>query len=167
MENPDQFLASSRSIIGQARRDRLHSNASSPKLLKLILIILIVVPLFLWVNSKTKPSETPAVAPIITEVSAAAAIAPSTLSLNIEFNESHQDWNIYEKLSEANEMIPLTAGNVYQIPPDKQELWNKIFSDQQTLARFAGQFASNSLSEKTIIDRINESFQTGVLNLSN
>lgn len=166
MDNPDQFLASSRSIIRQARRDQLTSPVRSSKLLTLILIVLIAVSLFLWVNSKTKPSETAAVVPITTEISA-AAIAPSTLSLNIDFNESHQDWNIYEKLSEANEMIPLTIGNVYQIPSDKQELWNKIFSDQQTLARFAGHFASNSLSEKTIIDRINESFQTGVLNLSN
>lgn len=164
MENPDQFLASSRSIIHQARRDRLKYRSSSIKLLKFVLVVLIVVPLFLWVNSKVKLPETAAVAPVTTApVTTDTSLPLEPLSVN--FVEGAGDWNT----------TVIAVGHAYQILAEQQELWNKIFNDPNNtehptidnVNRLAAQSATENMPSEIIVQRILESTQTGVLNLIN
>ena len=165
MENPDQFFASSRSIIRQARRDRLKYHSSSIKLLKLILIVLIVVPLFLWVNSKVKLPETAAGLSVTTAPAVAADASASLEPLNLSFVEGASDWNT----------TVIAVGHAYQIPAEQQELWNKIFNDPNNtehptidnVNRLAAQSATENMPSEIIVQRILESTQTGVLNLIN
>lgn len=165
--NADQFLKSSRTLIKQARRDRLKSPVSSPKLFKLILAVIIITPLFLWIDGKVTLPEASAIIPEVPAVQANSSVLPMVF----EYDPGSNDYRIYEKIvtEEGKEpyLVPLAIGYSYQIPVDQLERWAKMFSNEKTLNRFANQFASDTMSSAILATRITESAQTGILNLSN